>query len=163
MDERGTANLAEPCIIDGKPMLIAGIAARYHGSNAGIPEQWQRFAPQIGRIPGQVGRATYGVVFDSLGNEVSFGYLAGVEVSAVRDLPQGFGHLELPARRYAVFTHRGHVSALPQTMHAIMADWLPNSGHQHVTDGADFFERYGEEFDPRTGTGGVELWIPIKH
>jgi len=23
------------------------------------------------------------------------------------------------------------------------------------------FERYGEEFDSRTGTGGLEIWIPI--
>jgi AraC family transcriptional regulator len=26
----------------------------------------------------------------------------------------------------------------------------------------DFFERYGEEFDPQTGMGGIEVWIPIK-
>jgi len=23
-------------------------------------------------------------------------------------------------------------------------------------------ERYGREFDPTTGTGGIELWLPIK-
>ena len=25
-----------------------------------------------------------------------------------------------------------------------------------------FFERYGEAFDPQTGTGGIEVWLPIK-
>ncbi len=24
-----------------------------------------------------------------------------------------------------------------------------------------FFERYGETFDPRTGTAGIEIWIPV--
>ena len=24
------------------------------------------------------------------------------------------------------------------------------------------FERYGEEFDARTGMGGVEIWLPVK-
>jgi AraC family transcriptional regulator len=24
------------------------------------------------------------------------------------------------------------------------------------------FERYGPDFDPRTGTGVVEIWVPIK-
>jgi len=26
----------------------------------------------------------------------------------------------------------------------------------------DFFERYSEEFDPRTGMGGIDVWIPVK-
>jgi AraC family transcriptional regulator len=38
--------------------------------------------------------------------------------------------------------------------------WLPESGHELV-DAPDF-ERYSEVFDPRTGTGGLELWVPIK-
>jgi AraC family transcriptional regulator len=156
------SNEFNPHFADGRSMQIAGIAERYHGSNAGIPAQWQRFAPQIAGIPDQVGTATYGVIFDSLKNACSFGYLTGVEVSNVARLPNGFGHLEIPAQRYAVFTHRDHLSALPRTMHAIMSEWLPNSGHERVMDGADFFERYGDEFDPRTSTGAVELWIPIK-
>jgi AraC family transcriptional regulator len=43
--------------------------------------------------------------------------------------------------------------------------WLPRSGHEvaHVVvDAPDFFERYGEDFDPKTGMGGIEVWIPIK-
>ncbi|TIN58627.1 MAG: AraC family transcriptional regulator, partial [Mesorhizobium sp.] len=24
------------------------------------------------------------------------------------------------------------------------------------------FERYGPEFDPRSGKGGLEIWIPVK-
>jgi AraC family transcriptional regulator len=27
---------------------------------------------------------------------------------------------------------------------------------------APFFERYDERFDPRTGMGDVEIWVPIK-
>src|SRR5215467_10294331 len=80
----------------------------------------------------------------------SFGYLAGVEVSDLGGLPEGFGHLEIPAQRYAVFYHRGHVSGIARTMAAIIGEWLPSSGHTRATDGADFFERYGEEFDPQT-------------
>lgn len=152
----------EPSFIDGEAMLIAGLAERHNGSNAGIPAQWQGFAPLIGRIPDQVGTVTYGVVFDSLKNIFSFGYLSGVEVGAVDKLPSEFCHLEIPAQHYAVFTHHGHVSALPHTMHAILSEWLPQSGFERVTDGADFFERYGDDFDPRTGAGAIDLWIPIK-
>ena len=41
----------------------------------------------------------------------------------------------------------------------------PGSGHEvaRAAGGApDFFERYGEKFDPRTGMGDIEVWIPIK-
>ena len=38
--------------------------------------------------------------------------------------------------------------------------WLPESGHE-VADAPDF-ERYGPEFDPTTGNGGLEVWVPLK-
>jgi AraC family transcriptional regulator len=155
-------NLAAPRFENGWPLVIAGLAERHSGTNAGISAQWQRFMPHIGRVPGQVGRATYGVVFDSLKHKHSFGYLVGVEVVPNASLPENFGHLEIPAHRYAVFVHDSHVSAIPRTMGAIFGEWLPQSGHEHAADGADFFERYSEAFDPRTGTGGVEIWLPIE-
>ena len=36
---------------------------------------------------------------------------------------------------------------------------LSDSGHK-ATDGPAF-ERYGKAFDPRTGGGGLEIWVPI--
>jgi len=156
------ADLESPRFETGKSLVIAGVAERHRGTNARIPLQWERFAPHIGHIPGQVSRAAYGVVFDSLKNSMSFGYLTGVEVTPETDVPENFGHLEIPAYRYAVFSHNGHVSAIPRTMRSIFSEWLPQSGHERAADGADFFERYGGEFDPRTGSGGIEIWLPIR-
>lgn len=160
------APLDPPRLTDGKPMLIAGLAERHRDSSAGIEAQWQRFLPHIGKIPRQVGRAAYGVVFDAFRDATratySFGYLTGVEVSDTARLPEGFGHLEIPAQRYAVFVHNDHVSALPRTIRAIVSRWLPESGHEAARDGIDLFERYGEAFDPQTGMGGVEVWLPLK-
>ncbi len=50
--------------------------------------------------------------------------------------------------------------AIRRTWFTIWNKWLPESGHQVAE--APEFERYGEEFDPRTGTGGLEIWIPIQ-
>jgi AraC family transcriptional regulator len=141
-------------------MTIAGLAERHRGTNAGIPAQWQRFARHIGTIPGRVGRTAYGVVFDAL-EGMNFGYLAGVEISDPDQLPQEFGHLDIPAQRYAVFDHRDHVLQLPHTVGAAFA-WLASSHHEHAGDGADLIERYGEDFDPRNGAGRIEIWLPIK-
>ena len=59
-----------------------------------------------------------------------------------------------------VFDHRGHVAGVCATFQAMWSEWFPTSGHGAV-DGPTF-ERYGREFNPLTGLGGFELWIPIK-
>jgi AraC family transcriptional regulator len=151
-----------PRLVDAKPMMIAGLRERITVETWDkIDKLWWRFAPHIGHVPGQVGaRVAYGVVTDGADG---IDYLAGVEVTDASGLPDGFADVRLPAQRYAVFAHEGHVSKLKDTMTAIW-EWLPQSGHEHArTAGAPaFFERYGEEFDPQTGMGGIEVWVPIK-
>lgn len=154
--------LEAPRIQDGKALLIAGFEEHYQPREMHrLPAQWQRFAPHIGTIPGQVGGTTYGVV-SNLPDSVK--YLTGVEISGSSGLPQEFTVAHLPAQRYLIFRHREHVSRLRETMDAIAA-WLPGSGYQapeRAAESADFFERYSEEFNPQTGIGGMEVWIPIR-
>lgn len=157
--------LEAPRFEDGKALLIAGLRNHYTAENmSNIPEQWQRFARYIGNVPGQAGRMTYGLNFLS-GNVEGFGYLSGVEVSGCSGLPSEFRCVSIPPRRYAVFTHREHVSKLRDTCDAIGSKWFPGSGYDLARGNAevpDFFERYTEDFDPQTGMGGMEVWVPIK-
>jgi AraC family transcriptional regulator len=125
-----------------------------------IPSLWQRFVPHIGNIPGQRGGTTAYGVRHNVDDEGNFDYLAGVEVADFSGLPADFGRVRIAAQKYAVFSHREHVSTIRRTINTIWSNWLPESGHE-VADAPDF-ERYGESFDPRIGMGGVEIWIPIK-
>jgi AraC family transcriptional regulator len=160
MSESLISNLEPPRFETGKPMLIAGLGERYTDETiASIPALWQRFHPYLGNISGVVGQAAYGVCCngDDLGN---FDYIAGVEVGDFSDLPGEFSRVRIPAQKYAVFFHRDHISSIRRTWQTIWNTWLPTSGHE-VAD-APNFERYGEEFDPRTGNGGLEIWLPLK-
>jgi AraC family transcriptional regulator len=160
MKETPVANLEPPRFETGKPLLIAGLGARYNcETSAGIPAQWQRFVPHIGHIPGQVGRVAYGVRCnaDDAGN---MDYICGVEVADFSDVPPDMSRVRIPAQKYAVFTHRDHVSTIRRTWSTIWNYWLPNSGHEVAA--APDFERYGESFDPQRGTGGLEIWLPLK-
>ena len=151
--------LDEPRFEENAGLLIAGLSSRYtFETNEGIPRQWQRFAPYIGSFYGQVGSETYGVAYncDDSGN---FDYLAGVQVSQFAALPKGFTTVRTSRQRYAVFRHSQHVSMLRRTHYTIWTARLPNSGK--VIADAPNFERYGKEFDPMTGTGSIEIWIPI--
>jgi len=160
MDETLNANLEPPRFVNGKVLLIAGAGARYDcQSSAGIPAQWQRFLPHFGSIPGQIGRVAYGVICNS-DDEGNFDYICGAEVPDFSALPAEFSHVRIPEQRYAVFSHREHISAIRRTMNTIWSKWLPESGHEVVD--APLFERYAEDFDSTTGKGGVEVWIPIK-
>lgn len=155
-----TADLSAPRFEDAPTLLIAGLGARYaQGGDSAIPSQWQRLVQYLGSISSEVPGVTYGVGanFDE---DNSFDYITGVEVKSFADLPEGFATIRLPARRCAVFTHRGHVSGIPTTMGGIWRDWLPASGHKFAD--APFFERYDRRFDPQTGNGEVELWLALE-
>lgn len=161
MDESLIAELAPPAFEDGKLLLVAGLGQRYtFESSRNIPALWQRLGPHLGHVPGQVRTkgVTFGVCYNMDGG--GFDYLAGVEVSDFSALPADFTRLRIPPQRYAVFTHRDHISTIRAVTMTIWSRWLPESGYE-VAD-APNFERYGEEFDGRTGMGGFQIWIPIK-
>lgn len=158
MGEPAFIELAPPRFESHGALLVAGLGERYRfETNHGIPAQWQRFIPHIGHMPGQVGMITYGVCCNSDGSG-NFDYVAGVEVTSFDDLPEEFSRVRIPARRYAVFTHH-HVATMRGAMRTIWTRWLPASGHE-VADAPDF-ERYDERFDPATGTGAIEIWLPL--
>jgi AraC family transcriptional regulator len=158
--------LEEPRLEHGRPMLIAGIKQRFTGATKkNIPALWQEFMPHIGNVPGQVGHVTYGLCLNMVAAPFSFDYMAGVAVPGNSSLPNGFNFVSVPAMRYAIFPHRGHVMNLPNTIDAIWNKWLPSSGQAFAQVGRDvpyMWERYGEAFDPVKMMGDIELWIPIK-
>jgi len=160
MDSTLLDHLAPPRFVNGKPQLIAGIGERYScETSAGVPGQWQRFHEHVHEIPAQVGDVAYGVCCngDDAGN---FDYIAGVEVADFSDLPREFGRVRIPEQKYAVFTHAEHISTIRRTINTIWNHWLPISGMKAAD--APSFERYDVTFDPSTGNGGLEIWIPVK-
>jgi AraC family transcriptional regulator len=159
MDETANTALKPPRIEDGSALLIGGLGERFaFDTLARLPALWQRFNEYRGHVPGQTGTVAYGVCYNT--DETGFDYIAGVEVADFGSLPKQFAHVRVAEQRYAVFTHEQHVSSVKGTFMAIFNDWLPKSGHQAAD--APVFERYDERFDPRSGTGGFEIWVPLK-
>src|SRR5882762_8773482 len=114
MDSTVIDNLQAPRFLTGKPLLVAGVGERYTCETSAA-------------IPGQIGKVAYGVCCnaDDAGN---FDYITGVEVSDFSDLPREFSRVRIPEARYAVFTHRDHVSSIRRTVNTIWNHWLPASG-----------------------------------
>jgi AraC family transcriptional regulator len=155
LDDRRELPPAAPVLIAHPAFTVAGLCERYtHESAAAIPAQWQRLGA-CPAPPDKIGRFEYGVCSEAEGD--AFTYTCGVAVTGLT--PAGAVLLRVPAQRYAVFFHAAHISAIRMTWRAIFDDWLPASG-MRPTDGPEF-ERYDERFDPATGDGGVEIWVPV--
>ena len=153
-------HLAAARFVKENAILIFGLGKRCpHAGSAQIPSQWNAFLPHLGNIDGQIGNAAYGAIYNS-DDSGSYDYICGVAVTRFPAHPETFTRLRIPPQDYAVFEHRDHVSTVANTWKAIWEYGLADSGCQ-AADGPAF-ERYGSEFDGRTGQGGFEIWIPVK-
>ena len=147
-------------------LLIAGLQAHYTFETLDdIPKQWERFVPQVESVRGRVGEAHYGLCIKMSAGSEGFDYVTGVQVADLANLPSEWIGVRIPGQTYAIFSHPGHVSTIRDSARAIEEDWLPKSGREPEPTSRgepNLIERYGKDFDPNTGTGDIELWLPIK-
>jgi AraC family transcriptional regulator len=163
MSSAPAISLPEPAIREAGPFFMAGIREfRSFDERAGIPGQWQRFSPHIGCTPGQIGKDTYGVCFVPSSGEEGFDYMTAVAVASLDDLPEGLSVVRVPKRRYAVFKHSDHVATIAATCAAINTQWQPDTQHKVEEGPLLLIEHYDQTFNPETGRGGIEIWVPLK-
>lgn len=155
----------EPVAIRKRPaMLFAGVRKYYRFEDrGGIPSLWQVFAPHMGSIPGETPYVSYGLNLAPANpkDEMGFDYMCAVEVQSLDDLPEGLVGARIGPRTWAEFRHTGHVSSIGSTC-AAAGDWLARSGRATSSGGMEMIEFYPKEFDPRTGMGGCEVWVPVQ-
>lgn len=152
----GTPDLpADPSFTDAPARSLRGVSERFTmDTRMRIPALWERFASGWGdRLQNKM---TYGVCYD-FAEDGSFRYLAGADAAILPD-DAGLDLVEIPAGRYAVFLHAGHVSTIGQTWEGIFSEWAPGAGVE--IDDRPELEVYDADFDPH-GTGKVAVWIPV--
>jgi AraC family transcriptional regulator len=151
--------LEAPCFVDEDCVRVVGLSEPCSfDSTIGIPAQWQRFMPYYEAICDKADSMPVGVSH-AADDEGEFQYLCGVQVARFNGSARELLKLEIAPRTYAVFQHRGHVSGLTQTYRTIWNEALP-ALDRRVAD-APTLERHNPTFDPRTGEGGLALWIPL--
>jgi AraC family transcriptional regulator len=161
MTDTDTVDL-NPRFADGDPMRVIGLGERYDAVTMNrIPEQWAHFQQRLADVRGRIDPAQFGIFYQLSESPFACEYITAVMVGEDAPLPAGFVERRLPARRHAVFTHRGHPSGLRPLMDAIFHDWLPRSG-ETAAGNPDFVEVYGEAFDPIRLQGVIEVWVPLE-
>lgn len=141
------------------PFQLAGLTGTFTPATIkAVPDQWQRLRPLIDPQSGKIGQADYGACLNFRADG-SFDYFCGFEVAQGAPPADGLTILEIPVSRYAMFHQPGHLSTIQATFSTIWTSWLPGSG-QRVAK-SPILERYGPEFDNKTGDGGFEIWLPV--
>ncbi|BDC48817.1 hypothetical protein F183_A11330 [Bryobacterales bacterium F-183] len=154
-----------PVVLASPELYIAGLRERVDVRTAGprIGSLWRKLT-MAGEIEGQVPNGlSYGASIYA--SQTEFDYLAGVPLkNGFTALPEGYTLLEVPAQTWLVFEHRGHMGSMPGTIHNIWAEWFPSQTEwrpaPQSTVSPMLLEVYDEErFDPKQGSGIVELWV----
>ena len=149
-----------PYFEDRPPLHLMGLKRSYSmETRIAIPQQWEQF---VGQLPSSVDvqqANLYGVSWNTKAN-CDFDYLCGCEQTPGQSLPADFSSLTIDAQRFAIFPHTQHVSSLPKSLELIWQRWAPKCSLDLA--GEPCIECYTPEFDPKTGMGGMEIWIPLK-
>ncbi len=155
----------EPKIVKKDGFTLVGM--RYFGTNQNqeISQMWGQFnqrMDEMGGLPNDTGEGAIGLCItpEDAPVEDGFEYVAGVPVSEVGDVPEGFVVREMPAYTYAVFAHKGDLAGLAKTYEYIYETWLPQSGYELAAK-IDF-EHYNEDFKDFAPDSVFYIYIPIK-
>ena len=160
MDASTELTLVEPKIEKRKALLLVGLIHTFAMKDiGGIPSLWEKFNVWHGQIPHTIGKAAYGASL-AYTEEDGCKYMCAVAVSDVSDVPRELSSYTIPAAAYAVFQQPGHITLIRPTIGTIWTKWLPQSRYE--AEEAPLIEYYPPEFDPVTGGGGFEIWVPVK-
>lgn len=147
--------------------LIAGFERYTENGVPSIREAWGEFSKRHQEIPNAVSHDTcygfedYSRDFDmNKGGFPKYYYLAGHEVTDIANLPDGIKGKQVPAANYAVFTHQGPISALPQVFRAIYGEWMPTSGYKMDPVISADFEYYPQPMTDHENAL-IEIWVPV--
>jgi AraC family transcriptional regulator len=161
----------QPTIITLPALNLLGLEARFIGpmspdanNLAVIPPLYGKFHARRRSLPAPIDGYTYGAVRcpadATRGHPDELEYLVSVNVAPGTRAPSGTALWKIPAGTYALFTHRGPVAKLGETINYVFGTWLPRSNFVHA-DGPNF-DRSDERFGDGGETCEFDYLIPVR-
>jgi AraC family transcriptional regulator len=151
--------IEQPSVENLGELLFVGLSEIIaHGDTQNIAGQWQRFmSGPYEEIEHKTPSIPVGINMHKEDGEMR--YVCAAEVTRFGKIPKGLMKAALAPQTYLVFEHKDHITKLDDTYAAIWNEWIPASGKTPAE--APGFQRHNPTFDPRTGNGGVTIWIPV--
>lgn len=83
-------------------------------------------------------------------------------VPTLHTYPKSFQLYQLPRHVYLHYEHIGPMTALPQTIHTIMKEYLPSHGYQCAPMELIYYEQYQESFQWNQETSIITIGVPLQ-
>lgn len=153
----------KPEIVTLPAFKAAGYSYIGKNENAEISQMWDRFLPRIDEPKRTDAHTSYGLCLmnNPEAKEGEFEYVASVEVADGQNLPQGMVYREVPAHKYAVFTHHGKLDNLRDTFDYIFSTGLSQAGLQAHASGFDM-EVYKDDFEFGADTSKMYIYVALQ-
>jgi len=155
----------EPKIVNKPAFKSVGLSYIGKNQNNEIPQMWDVFNARAAELEdvGINGACCYGLCFSNPfgAAEGEFEYVAAVEVAEGGSTPEGMVYREVPAHKYAVFTHHGKLDKLGETYGYIYNTWLPQSGLELHPSKYDM-EVYDERFMVDSDESEFDIYVALK-
>jgi AraC family transcriptional regulator len=164
----------EPTIKEIGAMNVIGVGAPFTtvlspetNNITVIPALWDTLFKRIDEIEGARHEVSIGLTSDlpdgmERTQEGQFFYVAGVAAPDDAAIPDGMTNVAVPARRYAVFTHRGPLDGLKETYSHIYGSWLPRSDYERAGGDAPDLELYDERFKMGSPESAFDICVPVE-
>lgn len=157
-----------PKFVEKQEIKLVGMQVRHTLKNPRYTALWGKFMPRQGEIADALSPAGYevccaepGTNYADFNENTEFSTMAAVAVKDFSRVPAGMVTRVLPAGKYAVFTHKGPMSAMKMTYGYIFGVWAV-SGRCELAH-ADDFALYDERFkSPESPDNEVDIYIPVK-
>lgn len=157
----------QPKIVERQEDLAIGIGGGYHeGTTDKIKDLWTEFRGRMAEIPATKPGYCLGVCQPThpdieKKSEDCFVYVAALPVATADKVPAGMVVCKIPAGKYAVFTHKGPISKIHETLKYIWGTWMPASEYKHWQGRPDF-EYMDERFDAHSEDSEFDICVPLR-
>jgi predicted transcriptional regulator YdeE/DNA-binding transcriptional MerR regulator len=138
----------QPKIVNRPAFKAIGLAYVGKNEHGEISQMWGRFNPRAGEIRRTNNKEAFGLCFSKVegpSQPGEFEYVACLEVASDKNVPAGMVYRQVPAYKYAVFSHQGKLDNLGETYQFIYNTGLAQAGLKPHPDMFDM-EVYDKDF-----------------
>ena len=154
----------EPKIVNRPAFKVIGLSYVGKNEHGEIGQMWRRFNQRAHEIKSINDKEAFGLCFSTVEGGAKpgeFEYVAGFEVAGKENLPDGMVYREVPAYKYAVFTHHGKLDKLGETYQYIYNTGLAQAGLKVHPDKFDM-EVYAEDFKLGDDNSKFYIYVAIE-
>jgi predicted transcriptional regulator YdeE/DNA-binding transcriptional MerR regulator len=151
----------QPEIVNRPAFKAVGLSYVGKNEHAEIGEMWGRFNQINRQIKSTNHKEAFGLCFSTVEGPArpgEFEYVACFQVADDKDVPAGMVYREVPAHKFAVFTHHGKLDTLHETYQYIYNTGLAQAG---LTPHPDKFDMEVYDKDFMIGSDDSKFYIYV--